>query len=155
MSMLTQIIALIRSIRFVIHLCYGLAIALIFPYLQLSARRKILQKWSRHLLNIFNVSVSFQNTGSQEQAFQGLIITNHISWLDVFVLNAVVPMRFIAKSEVRGWPIIGWLCERAQTIFIERGSARSAARINKQLVGLLECGEPIAVFPEGTTTDGG
>jgi 1-acyl-sn-glycerol-3-phosphate acyltransferase len=135
-------------------LCKGLAIALIFPYLQLSARRKILQKWSRQLLNIFNVSINFQNNGSQEDSFQGLIITNHISWMDVFVLNAIVPMRFVAKSDVRCWPVIGWLCERAQTFFIERGSARSAARVNVQLVELLKRGESLAVFPEGTTTDG-
>jgi 1-acyl-sn-glycerol-3-phosphate acyltransferase len=63
-------------------------------------------------------------------------------------------MRFVAKSEVRRWPVIGWLCARAQTIFLERGKARSAARINVQLVSLLQNGECLAIFPEGTTTDG-
>jgi 1-acyl-sn-glycerol-3-phosphate acyltransferase len=66
----------------------------------------------------------------------------------------VIPMRFVAKSEVRQWPLIGWLCARAQTLFIERGRARDAARINKQIVQLLQNGECLAVFPEGTTTDG-
>ena len=63
-------------------------------------------------------------------------------------------MRFVAKSEVRRWPVIGWLCARAQTLFIERGKARSAARINVKLVELLQRGECLAIFPEGTTTDG-
>ncbi|MEI7842919.1 MAG: lysophospholipid acyltransferase family protein [Gallionellaceae bacterium] len=153
-TLLTHLIAIIRSLRFVAHLCKGLAIALIYPYLQLSARRKILQKWSRKLLSIFNITINFQDSCSADNCYQGLIITNHISWLDVFVLNAIVPMRFVAKSEVRRWPVIGWLCERVQTFFIERGSARSAARINVQLVELLKRGESLAVFPEGTTTEG-
>jgi 1-acyl-sn-glycerol-3-phosphate acyltransferase len=84
----------------------------------------------------------------------GLIVSNHISWLDIFVLNAVAPMRFAAKSEVRDWPVIGWLCLRAGTMFIERGKARDAARINLQLAKLLAQGECLGVFPEGTTTDG-
>jgi 1-acyl-sn-glycerol-3-phosphate acyltransferase len=84
----------------------------------------------------------------------GLIVTNHISWLDVFVLNTLVPMRFVAKSDVRHWPVLGWLCVRAQTLFIERGKARSAARINIQMTELLKGGESLAIFPEGTTTDG-
>jgi 1-acyl-sn-glycerol-3-phosphate acyltransferase len=115
-------------------------------------RSRILQNWSTGLLDIFNVRI---HAGDDLHSLRnGLIVTNHISWLDVFVLNAVVPMRFVAKSEVRRWPVIGWLCARAQTLFIERGSARSAARINVQLVDLLQRGECLAIFPEGTTTDG-
>jgi 1-acyl-sn-glycerol-3-phosphate acyltransferase len=143
-------IALFRATRFALHLVYGLTIAVAFPWFGLSVRRRILQQWSRSLLDIFNVKIHF-NT---KQTYHGLIVTNHISWLDVFVLNAVVPMRFVAKSEVRRWPAIGWLCARAQTLFIERGKARSAARINMQMVELLQHGECLAVFPEGTTTDG-
>jgi 1-acyl-sn-glycerol-3-phosphate acyltransferase len=135
-------------------LCKGLVIAVVFPYLPLKVRKKVLQRWSRQLLAIFNVSIDFQEIGDLEDFHRDLIVTNHISWLDVFVLNAIVPMRFVAKSEVRCWPVIGWLCERVQTLFIERGSGRSAARINAQLVELLKSGESIAVFPEGTTTDG-
>ncbi len=142
--------ALFRTSRFVLHLTYGLTIALIFPWLKLSVRRRILQNWSRSLLAIFNVHIHIDS----REIHRGLIVTNHISWLDVFVLNAVVPMRFVAKSEVRRWPVIGWLCARAQTLFIERGKARSAARINAQMVELLQQGECLAVFPEGTTTDG-
>src|SRR5512146_962212 len=128
--------------------------AVAYPWLGTDIRRYILQSWSAGLLHILNVRIEIASNGPLRNLPHGLIVTNHISWLDVFVLNAVVPMRFVAKSEVRRWPIIGWLCTRAQTLFIERGKARSAARINVHLVDLLRHGECLAVFPEGTTTDG-
>jgi 1-acyl-sn-glycerol-3-phosphate acyltransferase len=128
--------------------------AVAFPWFRLSIRRRILQNWSAGLLDIFNVRIDIADDDALRNLRHGLIVTNHISWLDVFVLNAVVPMRFVAKSEVRRWPVIGWLCARAQTIFLERGKARSAARINVQMVSLLQGGECLAIFPEGTTTDG-
>ena len=147
------LIAPIRAARLALHLASGLAMATVYPWLGPVLRRHILQCWSGNLLRILNVRVEFE--GAERHALHhGLIVSNHVSWLDVFVLNAVVPMRFVAKSEVRAWPVVGWLCARAQTLFIERGKARSAARMNVQLVELLRRGECLAVFPEGTTTDG-
>jgi len=149
-----RLIALFRATRLVLHIGYGLMIAVAFPWFGLSIRRRILQSWSASLLDIFNVHIDITDDDALHSLRKGLIVTNHISWLDVFVLNVVVPMRFVAKSEVRRWPVIGWLCARAQTIFLERGKARSAARINVQMVTLLQRGECLAIFPEGTTTDG-
>jgi 1-acyl-sn-glycerol-3-phosphate acyltransferase len=151
---LRQLFALFRAARLAIHIAYGLTLAITYPWFSLKLRRRILQRWSADLLHIFNVHIDIASNDPLHKLRHGLIVTNHISWLDVFVLNAVVPMRFVAKSEVRRWPIVGWLCARAQTLFIERGKARSAARINVQLVKLLQDGECLAVFPEGTTTDG-
>jgi 1-acyl-sn-glycerol-3-phosphate acyltransferase len=145
-------VALWRGLRFVLHLLYGLALAVSYPYLRLSFRQRILRVWSAQLLDILAVRIHCDTPLSVTT--QGLIVSNHISWLDVFVLNALVPMRFVAKSEVRAWPVFGWLCARAQTLFIERGNARAAARMNVQMAELLKCGECLAVFPEGTTTDG-
>jgi 1-acyl-sn-glycerol-3-phosphate acyltransferase len=151
---LRQLIALFRATRLALHIAYGLTLAVAYPWLSLTLRRRILQRWSADLLQIFNVRIDIANDDPLHKLRHGLIVTNHISWLDVFVLNAVVPMRFVAKSEVRRWPVIGWLCARAQTLFIERGKARSAARINVHMVELLQNGECLAIFPEGTTTDG-
>lgn len=145
------ILGAFRATRLFLHLVYGFAIALVFPRLKQDLRRHILQRWSCRLLCILNVEVV---SGSINMPRSGIIVTNHISWLDVFVLNAIAPMRFVAKSEVRQWPLFGWLCARAQTLFIQRGRARDAARINKQVVRLLMAGESLVVFPEGTTTDG-
>lgn len=149
-----QLCTLFRAFRLALHILYALAIAVSYPWLSLSLQRRILQSWSKELLTILGIRLLIDSDDALHAVDSGLIVTNHISWLDVFVLNAVVPMRFVAKSEVRGWPVIGWLCARAQTVFIERGKARSAARVNVQLVEMLKRGECLAVFPEGTTTDG-
>lgn len=149
-----RLVALFRTARFVLHLMYGLTLAISYPWLRGTLQRRILQRWSSDLLSIFGIKVQMHGGDDTGTIRHGLIVTNHISWLDVFILNSVIPMRFVAKSEVRRWPVIGWLCARAQTLFIERGKARSAARINVQLVELLKRGECLAVFPEGTTTDG-
>jgi len=149
-----NLVAAIRGLRLALHLGYGLLLAISYPWFGLNARRRILQRWSAGLLAVLNIRVTFAAKGKLQNDHPGLIVSNHVSWLDVFVLNSVIPMRFVAKSEVRSWPIIGWLCARAQTLFIERGKMRSAARINSSMAELLQQGESLAVFPEGTTTDG-
>lgn len=151
---LRKAIALIRAARTALHLGYGLLLALSYPWMFHSSRRRTLQRWSAELLKILNIRISITADDALYYLQPGIIITNHISWLDVFVLNAVVPMRFVAKSEVRRWPLIGWMCARVQTLFIERGNARDAARIGGEMATVLQRGECFAVFPEGTTTDG-
>lgn len=147
-------VAVFRGLRLTLHLGYGLILAIAYPWFALRGRRRILQRWSAGMLSVLNIQVTFAANGKIQDEHSGLIVSNHISWLDVFVLNSVIPMRFVAKSEVRGWPVIGWLCARAQTLFIERGKMRSAARINTSMAELLQQGESLAVFPEGTTTEG-
>jgi 1-acyl-sn-glycerol-3-phosphate acyltransferase len=83
-----------------------------------------------------------------------LLVANHVSWLDVQALGATAGTRFVAKSEVRDWPVVGALAARLGTVFIRRRSLRDAARVKDVLTGLLVTGERIVVFPEGTTTDG-
>jgi 1-acyl-sn-glycerol-3-phosphate acyltransferase len=129
-------------------------LAAFYPRFGLLARRRILQRWSAGLLEILNVSLYIRTEELLSVRTSGLIVANHISWLDVIALNAVMPMRFVAKSEVRSWPAIGWLAARVQTLFIARGKARAAARMNSRLVDLLQGGESLAIFPEGTSTDG-
>lgn len=153
-SMVRNGVACFRATRLLIHLGYGLLLAVAYPGFGLTYRRRILQRWSAGLLSVLNIRVTFVAKGEIQDGHSGLIVSNHISWLDVFVLNSVIPMRFVAKSEVRQWPVIGWLCARAQTLFIERGKMRSAARINVNMAELLQQGESLAAFPEGTTTDG-
>ncbi|OGT15581.1 MAG: glycerol acyltransferase [Gallionellales bacterium RIFOXYB12_FULL_54_9] len=147
-------VAMLRIIRVFIHIGYGLLLAVYYPRFGKTTRRRVLQRWSAGLLDILNVSLKIPAEDCFSALPPGLVVANHISWLDVVVLNAVIPMRFVAKSEVRRWPAIGWLSARAQTLYIARGNARDAARINRQLVELLQEGEYLAIFPEGTSTDG-
>lgn len=83
-----------------------------------------------------------------------LLVANHVSWLDVQALGAVAGARFVAKAEVRDWPVVGAMADRLGTIFLRRGHRRDAMRVKNLLARLLVTGERIVVFPEGTTTDG-
>jgi len=154
MTIRMNLVAVFRALRVAIHIGYGVLLAVYYPRFGLSARRRILQRWCVGLLDILNVSLKIPAEDFLSALPPGLIVANHISWLDVMVLNAVIPMRFVAKSEVRNWPVIGWLAARVKTLFIQRGKARDAVRMNRQLVDSLQDGEYLALFPEGTSTDG-
>ncbi|OFZ66558.1 MAG: hypothetical protein A2V79_02585 [Betaproteobacteria bacterium RBG_16_56_24] len=147
-------VSVFRGCRLGLHLVYGMALAAIYPYLNLTKQRRILKTWSRQLLDILNIGIRTEGQCSVRGEGGCLIVSNHVSWLDIFVLNAIYPSRFIAKAEVRNWPIIGWLCKRCNTIFIERAMRQNAALINRRVSFLLEQGACVGLFPEGTTTDG-
>ena len=83
-----------------------------------------------------------------------MIVANHISWIDIYVINAALPAAFVSKAEVRNWPLIGWLAAKNDTVFLRRGSRGHARIINQEIATLLDLGRHVAVFPEGTTTDG-
>jgi 1-acyl-sn-glycerol-3-phosphate acyltransferase len=83
-----------------------------------------------------------------------MLAANHVSWLDVYALISVCPTRFVAKSEIRNWPVLGWLSQNAGTLFIERTKRSDTARINQDINNALTIGDRVAVFPEGTTSDG-
>jgi 1-acyl-sn-glycerol-3-phosphate acyltransferase len=143
-----------RGGRLALHLFYGMALAVIYPYFAQAGQRRIIKSWSRQLLAILNIGIQIE--GQQMARGEGgcLLVANHISWLDIFVLNAIHPSQFIAKSEVRDWPLIGWLSRRSGTIFIERALRQNASAINARVSKLLKQGACIGLFPEGTTTDG-
>lgn len=81
------------------------------------------------------------------------IVANHVSYLDVFVLGSLIPAVFVAKKEVRQWPVIGWIAWLQRTIFIERRRSKADEEI-LPLIKALNQGSNVIVFPEGTSTDG-
>jgi 1-acyl-sn-glycerol-3-phosphate acyltransferase len=134
------------------HLLQGTAtVALLFPLLAPGRRRSLKQRWSERLLRVLNIRL--QRTG-MDIAPGVLLIANHISWLDIFVINAVAPSAFVSKDDVQGWPLVGWLAARNDTIFLRRGHRREARRISEEVGAALAAGMTVAVFPEGTTTEG-
>ncbi|MDP2694688.1 MAG: lysophospholipid acyltransferase family protein [Gallionella sp.] len=147
-------VSVFRGIRLALHLFYAALLAIFYPHLNQMKRRRILKTWSRQLLGILNIGIRTEGEWSVRGEGGCLVVANHVSWLDIFVLNTIYPSRFIAKAEVRNWPIIGWLCKRGNTIFIERAMRQDAASINQRVSLLLEQGVCIGLFPEGTTTDG-
>lgn len=154
MNKLYAVFGVLRGVHLALHLVYGMLLAIVYPHLSQARQRHIMKSWSKQLLAIFNIGVQIE--GQQPSRREGgcLIVANHVSWLDIFVLNAIHPSHFVAKSEVRSWPIIGWLCKRTGTIFIERGLRQNTSLINMRISYLLGQGACVGLFPEGTTTDG-
>lgn len=116
-------------------------------------RRRLLlkQTWSAALLDALGIEIDADLTHARPGV---LLVANHISWIDIFVINAVLPACFVSKEEVRRWPVIGWLATKNDTVFLKRGSRGHARIINERVAKLLGQGKHVAVFPEGTTTDG-
>jgi len=147
---------LFRLLRVVLHLFRGLATcALVFPLIDSAARQERIRRWSGRLLALCGVEVRINHDQDAQPAPRALIVANHVSWLDIFVINTLHPCRFVAKSDIRDWPLIGWLCEKTGTIFISRGKLRDVRRIYQGLVTSLHDGEHVAFFPEGTTATQG
>jgi 1-acyl-sn-glycerol-3-phosphate acyltransferase len=84
---------------------------------------------------------------------RGSMVANHVSWLDIFVLNAAGPLYFVSKAEVAGWPGIGWLARATGTLFIARDRTE-AARQKLMMEARLRAGHRLMFFPEGTSSDG-
>ncbi len=143
-----------RAIRLAFHLVYAVPLALIYPALGPAAQNRLTLHWSRALLRILRIRLHVHGAPPPQGRQGALLVANHISWLDVFLINAAIPCTFIAKSEVRAWPLIGWLCTRARTLFIERGKRADALLANRSMIRRIEAGERVALFPEGTTTTG-
>src|SRR5437868_1499056 len=104
----TRMVRGYRLSRAALHLAQGLATTiLVFPLVERPARHRMIQRWSRRLLEI--LAVELEPSGHHRSALPDrvLIVANHVSWLDIFVLNAYQPSRFIAKSEIRRWPVVG------------------------------------------------
>lgn len=140
----------VRLGRVVFHVFRGVFIcALFFPWFSTPTRNRYVAHWSRQLLGICRVSVEL--APGAPVLDHAMIVSNHVSWLDIFVINSMLPCRFVAKSEIRSWPVLGWLVAQAGTVFIARGNRRDLRHIFKGLVHSLQEGERVAFFPEGTT----
>lgn len=149
-----MLFACFRGVCVVCHIIYGILLVCIFPVLNQNIRRRTLKHWSRKLLDMLQVRFAAHGNYHPAEMLGRLLVANHVSWLDVIALNAVVPACFVAKSEVRNWPLLGWLCHRAGTLFIKRDIRRDTVRINRTIAEMLRQDECIVLFPEGTSTDG-
>jgi 1-acyl-sn-glycerol-3-phosphate acyltransferase len=146
----------LRKTALVLHLLRGLVTcAVLFPWLGVESRQWHIRRWSRRLLKICGITVEVQGLQPGQAPPRGaMVVCNHISWLDIYVINCWQPVRFVAKSEIRDWPVIGWLCAHTGTIFIERARKRDAHRVLHAITDVMLQGDLVCVFPEGTTTDG-
>jgi len=133
-------------------LCGLFIIALTYPWIGLSGRLWVKKHWSKILLGLCGVRLTQQ--GAPVLHGGVLWVVNHISWLDIFALNCVRATAFIAKSEIRHWPLIGWLVAGAGTIFIERASRHAVHKVGLAMQEHFAREQVVGLFPEGTTSPG-
>ncbi|HNO74747.1 MAG TPA: lysophospholipid acyltransferase family protein [Nitrosomonas mobilis] len=126
----------------------------VYPNLGKIQQKRMAAKWAQQFLCILHVNLCVRGAVPSDNQAVGLLAANHTSWLDILVMLAVLPVRFVAKDEIRGWPLVGGLCERAGTLFIHREKRSDALRVNRQIFDLLQSRRYVAVFPEGMTGDG-
>lgn len=123
----------------------------VFPWLKPAACDRIQQRWFKGLTKILGLHIM---VWGRPVGGAALVVSNHISWLDVVVLGAQAPFTFVAKSEVANWPLLGLLARRSGTLFVARASLRAASDLVQAVGAQLKAGKRVAVFPEGTTTCG-
>ncbi len=131
-----------------------LGVALLLPALPLlpaATRERVVRAAARGVLRTLGVRVSVRGKLPLRRA---MVVANHVSWLDIVVLLAVTRVRLVAKTEVRGWPLIGRVAGYAGTIFLDRSRPRTLPTAVAAARGALAGGAVVAVFPEGTTSCG-
>ncbi|ADV01339.1 lysophospholipid acyltransferase family protein [Alicycliphilus denitrificans] len=142
-----------RVPRMLLHALLGLwVVALRFPRLAEEQQQARVQAWALGLLRCAGVTLELH--GRPPRTGPVLLVANHLSWLDIPVMHAARYCRFISKSDVQDWPIVGTLATAAGTLYIQRESRRDALRMVASMHEALLRGEVLAVFPEGTTGDG-
>lgn len=130
-----------------------LIVVIIFPFTTQKGRQKLTKIWSRSVLVVLGVKVEIYGavpSGSHPM----LLVSNHVSWVDIQAIHSAIFIRFVAKTDVRRWPLIGYLSARVGTVFINRNSKRAVIEANALLGDLYQQGESVYLFPEGTTSSG-
>ena len=142
-----------KILRGLWHVLMGLwTIHVRFPQLGTEQREARVQAWSLQFLALWGVHLKV--IGTPVRSGPALIVSNHISWLDILVIHAARHCRFVSKSDIRDWPLIGTLATGAGTLYIERTSRKDALRMVHDMADAMRAGDVVAVFPEGTTSDG-
>lgn len=144
----------LAKLRLVLHFLHGVwIVATRYARLSEEGKRALNRAWSLKLLQLVGMRLVVHH--DDRRIDEGvLVVGNHVSWLDIYLINAWRPTPFVSKAEVRQWPVVGWLAHRLDTIFIHREKRRDAQRAMHEMAARLEGGGRVCVFPEGTTSNG-
>ncbi|CAN5722984.1 lysophospholipid acyltransferase family protein [soil metagenome] len=142
-----------RLLRCVAHIIHGLGIVLFrFAALDTAGRHARVGWWSAEMLRVMGIATQVEGS---LQPGGVLLAANHVSWLDITALHAVVPQaRFVSKADIQSWPLLSRLADAADTLYLHRERKRDALRVVHLVAQALSEGQAVAVFPEGTTSDG-
>jgi lyso-ornithine lipid O-acyltransferase len=120
--------------------------------LRLPYRKNLPRIYHRFVLRTIGMRVIVHGVPSADRPL--LLISNHSTYLDIPVLGSVVPLIFIAKSEIAGWPVFGMMAKLQRSIFVDRAKRHATGEINKRIAKHLSDGDPVVLFGEGTSNDG-
>jgi len=144
----------LRKVRLIAHLLHGMwTVATRFPNASAERRHALNRAWSLKMLRLCGMRLVVHNDAARLDR-GALVVANHISWIDIYVINGWRPTPFVSKAEIRQWPVVGWLAQQLDTVFIQREKRSDAKRIMHELSERLSAGELMCVFPEGTTSNG-
>lgn len=139
--------------RSIVHIVSGLWVVVrVFPKLSAVQKEERIQAWAHTLLA--RLAIKLVVIGVPPAQGPLLLAANHISWLDIVVMHSARYCRFVSKADVQRWPVIGTMATGAGTLFIQRESRRDAMRVVHHMAESLSAGDVLAIFPEGTTSDG-
>jgi 1-acyl-sn-glycerol-3-phosphate acyltransferase len=150
---MSSLIAVWKFVRGLWHVFMGMwTIYIRFPQLSPEQREMRVQAWAMQFLALWGIHLRV--LGQPVANGPALMVANHISWLDILVIHAARHCRFVSKSDIREWPLVGMLATGAGTLYIERTSRKDALRMVKDIANAMQEGDVVAIFPEGTTSDG-
>jgi len=150
---MNQLKAVFKLLLALLHILTGfITVLLVFPRLSAEQRQMRVQVWSRGMLR--RIGIELVVKGQPDMRGPLMLVANHISWLDITSLHAARFCRFVSKADIAQWPFIGKLASGIGTLFLERTSRRDAMRVVHHMADSLRAGDVLAVFPEGTTSDG-
>jgi 1-acyl-sn-glycerol-3-phosphate acyltransferase len=135
-----------------------LAIAALLPVqlvavrLNLRLQRQVPTLFHRMVCTLLGVRI--RRVGTPSAARPLLIVSNHVSWIDISVITALVPVAFVAKREVASWPLFGLFARLQRTIFVDRTRRQATPAVNAEIARRLTAGDPVVLFGEGTSSDG-
>ena len=144
---------LYRTARIFLHTIIGLIVAsAVLPLVNIQLKRSIIKWWCGGLLRSFHIQVRTFGSLPPVNTQGVMFVANHVSWADIHALNSLIPLRFVAKSDIQHWPIFGYLVTKSNTLFIDRSKRQQAGRIVETVTNSLKAGNmcvPSEVVPSG------
>jgi 1-acyl-sn-glycerol-3-phosphate acyltransferase len=143
-----------KTLKILLHILLVIPLCLVILISSKKQQERIIQFWCKRLLSIFEIEVKLEGFESyffNEKKY--LIVSNHISWLDIIVIQSIKPSIFVAKSDVASWPLFGWVAQMTGTIFIKRDKVSDIKKALKKMKRRL-IKRSVCIFPEGTSTNG-
>jgi len=145
---------LMKTLKIILHILFVIPLCVFILISTKRQQEKIIQFWCKRLLSIFEIKVEVQGLDSYlYNQKQYLIVSNHISWMDIILIQSIKPSIFVAKSDVASWPLFGWVAQMTGTIFIKRDKVSDIKKALKKMKRRL-IKRSVCIFPEGTSTNG-